>query len=246
VALGETFGTVRRYGEAESAFRRGIALAPDDPYPYTELALLQLRWNGDPEDARAHLADMPGVDNGETRRVRYLVALFDRKWDEALEVISGAPVTVFEAGSFYQPASLLEGIVHKLAGDQAAARTAFETASAELASALDDNPDDHRVHAALGLAHAGLGEAPEAVRRAERAVELYPLESDALGAPVQMVNLALVHAMLGDGDAAARHLREALSIPSTMSVAWLENDPRWDPVRASDPFVSLLAEFGAR
>ncbi|MBW2494220.1 MAG: protein kinase, partial [Deltaproteobacteria bacterium] len=72
VALGETFGTLRRYAKAEEAFRRGIALAPDDPYPYTELSLLQLRWNGDPDAARIPLAEMPTVDNGESRRVRYL------------------------------------------------------------------------------------------------------------------------------------------------------------------------------
>jgi serine/threonine-protein kinase len=246
VALGETFGTVRRYPEAEGAFRRGIALAPDDPYPYTELALLQLRWNGDPGAARRHLAEMPGVDNGETRRVRYLVSLFDRQWDEALEIVAGAPVTVFEAGSFYQPGALLEGVVHQLAGADATARASFEAARAELEIALEASPADHRIHAALGLAHAGLGRGPDAVRHAERAVELYPLESDALGAPVQIVNLALVHAMLGDGEAAASHLREVLSIPSTMSTSWLQADPRWDPVRSSDPFVRLLDEFGAR
>ena len=84
------------------------------------------------------------------------------------------------------------------------------------------------------------------MRHAQRAVELYPLTRDALGAPVQVVNLAMVHALLGDGDAAARHLREALSIPSTISVAWLERDPRWDAVRGSSAFVELLAEFRGR
>jgi serine/threonine-protein kinase len=246
VALGETFGALRRYAEAEGAFRTGIELAPDDPYPYTELALLELRWNGDPVAARAHLDAMPTVDNSETRRVRYLVALFDRRWEEALEIVASAPVSVFEAGSFYQPAPLLEGLVHHLAGDPQAAQTAFGSARELLQPELERNPNDHRIHAALGLAEAGLGRAPEAVSYAERAVELYPLEADALGAPVQIVNLALVHALLGDGEAAARHLREVLAIPSTMSVAWLEKDPRWDAVRSSDAFTNLLAEFGER
>jgi serine/threonine-protein kinase len=246
VALGETFGSLRRYAEADEAFRAAIGLAPDDPYAYTELALLQLRWQGDATAARRDLSAMPTVDNGETRRVRYLVALFDRQWDEALEIVAGAPVDVFEAGSFYQPTPLLEGMVHHLAGDSAAAQSAFASARDVLEEEARLNPADHRILAALGLAQAGLGRGAEAVRHAERAVELYPLEGDALGAPVQIVNLALVHALLGDGNAAARSLREVLAIPSPMSVAWLENDPRWDSVRSSDAFVNLLAEFEDR
>ncbi len=49
--------------------------------------------------------------------------------------------------------------------------------------------------------------------------------------------------VLGDGEVAAAELRKALSIPSTMSVAWLRVDPRWDRVRESKPFVDLIAEF---
>jgi serine/threonine-protein kinase len=243
VALGETFGTLRRYGEAEAGFRRGIELAPEDSYPYTELTLLELRRSGDPDAARARLSEMPSVDSGEASRVRYLVALFDRDWEEALDVIANASVTLFEAGSFYQPAALLEGMVHHLAGDDASARGRFLAARELLGQELERNPEDHRIHAALGIAEAGLDRRAEAVSHAEQAVALYPISGDALGAPVQVVNLALVHALLGDGASAARHLREVLSIPSTMSTAWLRNDPRWDGVRSSDAFQRLLIEF---
>ena len=246
VALGETHGTLRQYPEAEEAFRRAMALAPDDPYPYTELALLELRWRGDPEAARAVLASMPTVDNDESRRVRFLVELLDRRFDAALETLAGSSTEVFEAGAFYHHVTLLEGSTHLARGDENAARSPLLSARATLERALERDPDDHRVHAALGLAHAALGHAPEAVRHAERAVALYPLESDALGAPVQIVNLALVHALLGDADASVRALRDVLSIPSPMSVAWLEIDPRWDVLRSSDAFVALLEEFRGR
>ena len=244
VALGETYGTLRRYAKAEEAFRRAVSLAPDDPYPYTELALLELRWHGDPQSARVHLAAMPSVENNESRRVRYLVELFDRNWDGALEALSGNTGVVFEAGSFYQPVALLGGLAYHLSGNDPAAQTSLIAAREMLERELERNPDDHRVHASLGLAEAALGRGSQAVRYAQRAVDLYPLSRDALGAPVQIVNLALVYALLGDGDAAARYLRETLSIPSTMSVAWLEEDPLWDAVRGSDAFVELLLEFG--
>ena len=243
VALGETHGTLRQYPEAEEAFRRAMALAPDDPYPYTELALLELRWRGDPAAARAILGRMPTVDNDESRRVRFLVELLDRRFDAALEALAGSRTRAFEAGSFYQPIALLEGLVHRARGDEDSARASLLSARATLERALEGDPGDHRMLAALGLIEAGLGRASEAVRHAERAVALYPLESDALGAPVQIVNLALVHALLGNADASVRALRDVLSIPSPMSVAWLEIDPRWDAVRSSDAFEALLEEF---
>jgi len=243
VALGETYGVLRRYAKAEAALRRSISIAPEDPYPYTELALLHLRWKGDTQAARAALDAMPTDAGVESRRVAYLVALFDRSWDEALEVLASAPTTVFEAGSFYLPIALLQGMVHRLAGNEQAAEVAFRSARDRLEEELEHDAEDYRVHAALGLAEAGLGRGREAVAHAERAVASYPLAKDALGAPVQIVNLARVHAMLGDGEAAAAHLREALSIPSTLSVAWLENDPGWNNVRSSEAFEALLRDY---
>jgi hypothetical protein len=53
-------------------------------------------------------------------------------------------------------------------------------------------------------------------------------------------NLAVVYAMLGDGDSAAKQLRLLLSVPSWISVRGLGVDPTWDPIRQDPAFQALL------
>ena len=52
------------------------------------------------------------------------------------------------------------------------------------------NENDQRIHAALGVVYAGLRREQDARRHAIRAVELAPPESDALSAPIQVIQLA--------------------------------------------------------
>ena len=134
--------------------------------------------------------------------------------------------------------------LHLLEGREAEAGAAFSRAGTMLEARLADDDDDQRIHAALGVVYAGLGRDEEARRHARRAVELVPMESDALSAPIPMIQLALTLTMLGDMDGALEQLDTVLSIPSPMSVAWLEADPRWDGLRDDAGYVELLAKHG--
>ena len=245
VPLGETYGTLRRYAQGEEALRRAIALAPDDPYPYTELALLYLRWRGDAAAARVTLEKMPPVASTEACRVGFLVELLDRQYEAALEVLETCPAEILEAGIFATPVALLEGLTLRTTGRTARARAAFDQSRKILEQRLAKAPEDHRVHAALGLTYAGLGRSERAVRHGRRAVDLYPMSVDALQAPSLSIDLALVYTMVGDNAAAIERLDFALSVPSILSVAWLESDPLWDPLRTDPGFAALLRKHSA-
>jgi serine/threonine protein kinase/tetratricopeptide (TPR) repeat protein len=240
VALGETYGTLRRYGIAEQAFQRAVALAPDDPYAYTELGLLYLRWRGDTVSARSILEQSPLSASSESCRLEYLIDIIERDYESALERLGACPDSVLEASAFYTPTTLLRGILYGLQNEPERARRAFAPAQAHLEEELRKRPQDYRVHGALGLTYAGLGRTEDAIHHGQRAVELYPLEKDALEAPVQMINLALIRTMAGQHAAAVRELDAVLSVPSILSVAWLEKDPRWDTLRTHPDFEALV------
>jgi serine/threonine-protein kinase len=241
IGLGETLGTLRRYAEAERAFKRGIALAPEDPYPYTELALLYLRWRGDSAAARSVLDEMPPVDSTEGCRVAFLAELLDRRFDEALDRLESCPQPVLQAGIFSIPTALFEGMTLELMGEPQAALAAYERSQAILEERLAADDLDHRTHSALGLTYAGLGRSDDAVRHGLRAVELYPVSKDALEAPGLIIDLALIYTMVGDEEAALEELERVLSIQSIFSASWLEADPLWDPLRDNPEFADLLA-----
>jgi TolB-like protein/Flp pilus assembly protein TadD len=243
VALGETRGTLRRYEQSIGDLERAISLAPDQAYPYTELALVHLRRGGDTARARAVLADIPVSVGTEPCRVGYLVELLDRRYATALARLEDCEQAVLEAGVFYRPVALLRAMVHRLQGDAAAARAAFTAARDHLAARIDDDPGDHRLHAALGLALAGLGDRVAALRHGEEAVALYPADRDALESPTLRIDLALVQTMVGDHDGALRQLDRLLCMPSLMSWAWLEADPRWDPLREHPGYQDLLSRY---
>jgi len=243
VALGETYGTLRRYADGERSFRRGIALAPDDVYPYTELALMYLRWRGDTAEARSVLDGIPSTAHSEFYRTAFLIELLDRNYSAALAQLAACPDTVLEAGAFYIPVSLFQGVTCQLSGDSTRARTALDSSRLLLEEKLADNPDDYRVHSALGITYAGLGQIKNAVSHGERAVQLYPIARDALEAPVLIIDLALIYTMVGRHEAALEQLDHVLSIPSILSAPWLARDPRWDPLRQHPQFAELLRKY---
>jgi hypothetical protein len=69
---------------------------------------------------------------------------------------------------------------------------------------------------------------------------------DALAAPTQVVHLALIHALLGNAEAAVELLAQALAIPSTISAAWIEGSPLWDDIRNSPGYAELIERRGDR
>ncbi|MEJ2719538.1 MAG: hypothetical protein P8181_00160, partial [bacterium] len=240
VSLGETYGTLRRYADAERSFQNGIELAADNVYPYTELALMYLRWRGDVAAARETLNRMPPVANPESCRAWFFVDLLDRDYASALKRLDSCPEEVLEAAVFFTPIPMLEGMALRLAGDSARARSAFEAARLILEDKAARDPEDYRVHSALGITYAGLGRLDDAASHGERAVELYPISKDALEAPVLVIDLALTYTMIGHYDTALERLGQVLSMPSILSASWLEEDPRWDPLRGRPDFAALL------
>jgi len=56
-------------------------------------------------------------------------------------------------------------------------------------------------------------------------------------------DLGLVHAMVGEYDAALGRIEYVLSISSMLSAALLRVDPRWDPLRGHPSFDKLLKTF---
>jgi class 3 adenylate cyclase/TolB-like protein/Flp pilus assembly protein TadD len=94
----------------------------------------------------------------------------------ALERID-QPILDF-GGFWWAPREILEGWTYQEMDPRRAER-AFEIAAQKCQEGLEAQPGDPRIHASLGRAYAGLGRKEEAVREAERVVEILPITVEA-------------------------------------------------------------------
>jgi serine/threonine-protein kinase len=88
-----------------------------------------------------------------------------------------------------------------------------------------------------------LGRTEDAIREAERAVELQPISEDAFFGPIHTFALAEVYVMVGEYDAAIDQLETILSVTCAVSPPLLRADPLWDPLRDGPRFQALLAKY---
>lgn len=115
------------------------------------------------------------------------------------------------------------------------------TAARELLEArIKEHPEDSRYYSSLGMAYAGLDKKQDAIRTAEKAVELLPISKEAYRGIFRAKDLALVYTMVGEYDKAIDKIEYLLSIPGEISIPLLLLDPRWAPLREHPRFQKLL------
>ena len=84
----------------------------------------------------------------------------------------------------------MEGLIARMTKDDAKARAAFTAARAEQEKLVRAHPDDAGALCVLGLIDAALGRKEEALREGRRAVELLPVEKDAISGGRMIASLA--------------------------------------------------------
>jgi tetratricopeptide (TPR) repeat protein len=239
-AVSDTLASMRNYAEAMEWSDRGLELAPATSSAHLNRAIMSLSWRGDLDRAEAEL-DLAGTaSGGSVAFLRFTLHLYRREAAGGLEALRHLPVESLEMVELRLPRTLLEGVLLRLDGDDEGAAVAFETARSLISAALEVEPDDARLHSALGLALAGLGRREEALEAGQRGVELCPRDTDALLGPFRVWDLALIAATVGERDVALASLDDVLSNPGEHSGWDLRLDPRFDGLR-DDPRFKRLA-----
>lgn len=241
--LGETLLIVREYDEAATTLSRVTQLAPDFLEGYLQQARVAVSSHGDieaarkfimmaeeripPADWRAPMAEWVRIING--RNVQQYV---DRLRPGAYGLDS-ANYHVVKARFLLQM------------GARGAAAVQFDSARTTLEDVRDRQPGEFLPHAALGTVYAGLNRPADAVASAHRAIELMPVEKDALDGPGMLYNLAWVYALLGNADSAAVYLHRSLSIPSYYSINLVRADPLFASFVSTPQFRDLAMKLSA-
>jgi TolB-like protein/Flp pilus assembly protein TadD len=245
--LGATHLVLRNYPEAERYFNRAIAVAPDVPDAYAPKAMLYVLWDGSANKARTVLEDASRhVSPAELVSFIALATLWDgrsliRIDDAYREVLAPLSVRSFAA----DPASyfLSKAALHRGRSQPGAQRAHYDSARIVLETRVQARPQEGMFRSLLGLAYAGLDRPEEAIREAEKSVELLPVSRDAFAGSRLIMRLAEVYVMVERYEPAIDQLEVLLSIPSLMSVGMLRVDPLWDPLRDHPRFQALLERY---
>jgi serine/threonine-protein kinase len=243
---GNSYGFVRRYADAVSAFDRALSLEPDLYSAAIYRGWTYVRWHGQLDTLRAALSRIPsdaeigGRAELAGRRASFL--LWERNADSLLLLLQNARIAVFDYQGVFWPAALYAAWAQRLRGDRPAARAAFESSRALLDSVVKELPDDWRVHAARGLTLAGLGRHEEALGEAHWLQQSEVYRGDVLDGAEVGEQRARILAQAGDTEGALDEIERLLSGPSWSSVHELRLDPLLDPLRGNPRFQALLAK----
>jgi tetratricopeptide (TPR) repeat protein len=137
---------------------------------------------------------------------------------------------------------LVQAQLHGLWHEPEPERAYYDSLRAVLETRIQSRSQEAPYHSVLAMAYAGLGRNREAVREAERAVELRPVSRDAFMGPLLLQILAETESQAGDHDSALEHITVLLSRPSWLSVPLLRVDPTFDPLRDDPRFQELLGK----
>jgi len=242
--IGEVLWTTRRYPEAVEAADQAINLAPDAVFPYLIKTFALWSWRGSVQETRAVLEELP-TDGGSWQRwTWYWQEIFEGRYHDALIRLQSTPDGWIRIKILARPVELFSAQVHELLNEPELAADEFERARELLEAAVRESPKDPRLRSSLGIAHAALGRKEEAIREGVHATELLPQSADGFYYVSFAVDLAHIYTIIGEDEAALDQIEHLLSNPSWISAAWLEMDPRWNPLREHPGFQALLEEHG--
>ncbi len=237
----------RRYPEAKSWYARVLAFEPNDAETKVWLALVDFAWKADTRPLHHTIdsirATNPAAVPGIAAQFWLYYALAERDGAAAKNALiaSGENAILFTHNvPLNHP--FMEGVIARMIKDNEKARSAFSAARAEQEKIVQAQPNYGPALCVLGLIDAGLGRKDDALREGQRAVELLPVEKDAMEGSAMIEYLAMIAAWLGDKDLACEQLASIIRRPSSLSYGQLKLLPFWDPLRGDPRFEKLVEE----
>lgn len=243
--LGETYTLARDYQNAEIFCDRAIKLSPDNEYAHIDKLANILQWTGDLQRARGaideaieqHVSDQ----SPELLKMRLRIEILSGSYERASQMLDETPSFQGIDDQFQViPRSLIYAHLESFLGDRGKATSYYNDARVLLERKTQSQPGDERYHSALGIAYAGLGRKEEAVREAQRGVDLLPVEKEAWRGAYRLTALAQVYVMVGELEKAIEVLERLVTIPSNVSGQILKLDPVWKPLHGNKRFQAMI------
>ena len=248
---GSNYFATRRYADAIRVLDETLAWKVNDFGLGLTRAFMYFFWKADlaPWKELVTGESAKGADLNDLITARLNLALLERDYHTAEQILGSPGGNEFDDDGFFTPREFNEGMVARSLGNMTKADTAFQAARERAAAAVRQRPDDPKALIALAQSDAELGRKEDAIREAEHATQLLPVEKDALNGTELLVILTRIYAQTGEIDRALNLLEQIAQNsggPSYVSYGSLKLDREWDPLRGNPRFDKLVAALAPK
>ncbi len=244
------YAVLGRYAERQLWLDRVLAFEPDNTLTKVLRATVDFEWRADTKPLHQTIDSVRATSPAAVPSIAdwWLVcALAERDAAAARHALIAAGENPINLGiDVLSNRPFMEGVIARMAKDDDKARSAFTAARAEQEKIVEAEPNFGPPWCVLGLIDAALGHKEEALREGRRAVELLPVEKDAIRGPAMIKYLAMIAAWVGDNDLACQQLVVAARPPLTVTYGQLKLLPFWDPLRGDPCFEKLVASLAPK
>jgi TolB-like protein/Tfp pilus assembly protein PilF len=245
-----SYRLLHRFAEQKSVLDRALTIDPNNVDIKLERAAVEFYWKADPRPLHQMVDSIRTTNPGATQEIAeywlfYALAERDATAARAAVLAAGEnPALTDETVNFSR--SFMKGVINRMTNDEAGARAAFIAARAEQQKILQAPESYSPALCVLGLIDAGLGRKEEALRQGRRAMELIPIEKDAIHGTGMVEYFAMIAAWVGEKNLACDQLAIAVRAPSPLTYGHLKLLPHWDPLRGDPRFEKIVASLAPK
>jgi serine/threonine protein kinase/tetratricopeptide (TPR) repeat protein len=245
-----SYDDLRRYADEEAMLDRMLAIEPNNIEAKTSRAEAEFDWKADTRPLHQWIDSVRATNPLAIADIAdswLFCALAERDHDAAASALAELGENGFGNATTKYSLRFGEGLIARMTKDDAKARAAFIAARAEQEKLVRARPDNPGALCVLGLIDAALGRNEEALREGQRAVELLPVEKDAINGMRMIVGLARIAAWVDEKDLACKQLARASRLPGPkVSYGELKLLPWWDPLRGDPRFEKIVASLAPK
>jgi TolB-like protein/class 3 adenylate cyclase/Tfp pilus assembly protein PilF len=240
---------VRRYAELKPLLNRVLAIESNRVDTEVLLASVDFHWKADIRPLHQMIDSIRTTNAAALPAIAdawLTCALAERDPGAAANAIETVGENAFGDDTVQFSRTFVEGLVARMIQDDGKARSAFTAARSEQEKIAQAQPDYAPPLCVLGLIDAALGRKEEALREGRRAVELLPVEKDAINGVRMIKYLAMIAAWSSDKNLACEQLTVALRHPTAPSYGELKLLPFWDRLRGDPRFEKIVASLAPK
>lgn len=241
-----TYRLLRNADSSISQCDKAISQSPDVVTFYENKAGIYADLKGDTRTAREILKNSASfVDTNEYTGNWTYIFMLEGNYNEAIRRLSDSADSMWVVSQENMiPAAQEIGILYNNQGNKEQSKAYFQKSYQILSRLVQLHPQDFRIHSALGVTLAGLGEKEKALEEGMRARNMMPVSADAVIGLVPLENLALINVLLGNQDAAIDILEQLLKMPCSWgagsTIPLYKMHPYWKLLQNNARFQKLI------